>query len=65
MPLYEVTEEGADKSRLIEASTPAAALRFAARSRFGVRAITNPAEAATIASGGVMIEKVSEEKPSE
>lgn len=56
MALYKVEEEGSDKVRLIEADNVAAALRHAAKTRFKIGTITDPAEAARLAAGGVKVE---------
>lgn len=63
MPLYEIKETGVDNVRLIKADNPAQALRHVAASKFQTRAITDPAEAAEIAAGGVAIETAGQEPP--
>ena len=57
MALYKVTEEGAEKPRLIEAASERAALNHAVGTRFKIETVTSPIVAAEIVGSGVKVEK--------
>lgn len=58
MPLYKITH--GDDTRLVKASSSAAALKHVTSPLFTVSAVTDPAEAAEIAAGGVKLETAGE-----
>ena len=54
--LYLITESATNKSRLIEASTAALAMKFVAETTHTCNVITSTAEAARLVSSGMQVE---------
>lgn len=60
MPLYEITTDGEEAKRLVDAESSAQAIRHCAAGKFTARTIQKPTEIATLMSGGVKLEKAGE-----
>jgi hypothetical protein len=56
MPMYEVKAKGADKPRLIDASSGPMALRHAAKDHFTVEVVQKPSRVAQLMNDGVKLE---------
>lgn len=56
MPIYEITEKGAEQKRLVKADSSAQAIRHCAHDRFTARTISRVEEAADLFNAGVRLE---------